>query len=199
VRDHVEQDSINVEKYVKVLASLLVDTIQTTGKMFEEEHLRMINMVSAINTGGSGGAGNRFTATRIMEHKVIMNFRIDFKLAPLNKINALRTIMTGKAKEHFDLWETDHDPTNAAKTYEDLLNKVKDYARRRKLNSSAKEKIQQGGDPMDVGAVGGWDYEDYDYDQDVVYAIGFKGKGKGSKGGKVKRECYNGGSTGRFS
>ena len=78
----------------------------------------------------------------------------EFKLAPLYKINALRMLMTGKAKEYFDLWEADHDPTNAAKTYEELLNKVKDYARRRKLDSSAKEKIEQRGDPMDVGAEG---------------------------------------------
>ena len=61
-----------------------------------------------------------------------------------------------------------------------MLNKVKDYARRCKLDTTAKERMQQGGDPMDVGAVGGWSWEDYD--QDGVYAIGFKGKGKGGKG-----------------
>ncbi len=36
----------------------------------------MINIVSAIETGGSGRVGNRFTAKRIMEHKVIMNLRM---------------------------------------------------------------------------------------------------------------------------
>ena len=37
----------------------------------------MINLVSAINPGGSGGhGGNRFTAKGIMEHKVIMNLRM---------------------------------------------------------------------------------------------------------------------------
>ncbi len=53
---------------------------------------------------------------------------------------------------------------------------------------------------MDVGAVGGWDYENYNYVQDGVYAIGFKGKrkGKGSKGGKGRVECYSCGSTGPF-
>ncbi len=35
------------------------------------------------------------------------------------------------------------------------MNRVKDFVRRRKSDSSAKEKIQQGGDPMDVGAVDG--------------------------------------------
>ncbi len=69
----------------------------------------------------------------------------------------------------------DHDPTNATKTYEELLNTVKDYARRRKLDIPAKERTPQGGDPMDVGVVGGWCWDDYD--QDVVYAIGFKGEG----------------------
>ncbi len=63
-----------------------------------------------------------------------------FELAPLFKINALRKIITGEAKEYFDLWEADRDPTDAAKTYQELLNKVKDYSRRRKLDSSAKDK-----------------------------------------------------------
>jgi hypothetical protein len=104
----------------------------------------------------------------------------EFKLAPLCKINALRMPMTGKAKEYFDFWQVDHDPTNAAKTYEELLSKVKDYARRRKLDSSAKEKFQEGGDPMDVGVVGGWDCENYDYDQYGVYASVSTRKGTGN-------------------
>ncbi len=48
------------------------------------------------------------------------------------KNDALRMVMTGKAKEYFDQWEADHDPTNAAKTHEELLNKVKGYAMGRK-------------------------------------------------------------------
>ncbi len=59
--------------------------------------------------------------------------------------------MAGKAKEYFDLREAHHDPTNAKKACEELLNKVKDYARRRKLDTHAKERMQQGGDPT------GWD------------------------------------------
>ncbi len=47
------------------------------------------------------------------------------KLAPLFKINTLRMLMTVKAKGYFDLWEADHDSTNAKKTYEELLNKVR--------------------------------------------------------------------------
>ncbi len=35
-------------------------------------------------------------------------------------------LMTGKAKEYFDLWEADRRTTYAAKSYEELLSKVKD-------------------------------------------------------------------------
>ncbi len=107
----------------------------------------------------------------------------EFKLVPLYKINALCMLMTRKAKGYFDFWEADHDPTKAAKKYEELLSKVKDYARGCKFDSSANEKIQQGGDLMYKGAVGGWNQEDYD--QDGAHAMGFKGKGKG-KGGAGK-------------
>ncbi len=103
----------------------------------------------------------------------------EFKLAPLFKINASRMMMTGKAKEYFDLREADHDPTHAKKRYEELLNKFKSYAGRRKLDITVKERMQQGGDPMDVGTVGGWSWEDYD--QEGIYA-GLKGKGKRAKG-----------------
>ncbi len=47
-------------------------------------------------------------------------------------------IMAGKAKEHFDIWEADRDTTDVAKSYEELLSKVEEYARRRNLDSSAK-------------------------------------------------------------
>ncbi len=51
---------------------------------------------------------------------------------------------------------------------------------------------------MDVGAVGGYDWEEQYYDQDGVFAISFKGKGMG-KGIKGKGECYDWGATGNFS
>ncbi len=41
------------------------------------------------------------------------------------------------------MW-ADHDPTYVKKTYEELLNKVKGSARRRKLDTNAKEMMQQG-------------------------------------------------------
>ena len=77
VRDNVEAVSINVEKYVKEIAALVADLTKAAGRMFEQEDLRMINMVSAINPGGSGGqGGNRFTAKGSLERKVIMNLRM---------------------------------------------------------------------------------------------------------------------------
>ncbi len=77
-----------------------------------------------------------------------------FKLAPVFKMNAFRSLMIWKSKKYFDLWEADKDHTDPSKSYEELLTKVQDYSRRRKLDSSAKQKMQHGGDPMDVGAVG---------------------------------------------
>ena len=41
------------------------------------------------------------------------------------------------------MWEADREPTNAKMTYEELLIKVKDYARRRKLDNTAKERNRQ--------------------------------------------------------
>ncbi len=81
-----------------------------------------------------------------------------------------------------------------------MLGKVKDYSRRRKLDSSAKENMQGGGDPMDVGAVGGWSwYDDVEggCDHEGVSAVGFEGKGKSKD--KGKEDCYNCGSPDRFS
>ena len=84
----------------------------------------------------------------------------EFKLAPVFKINALRTLMVGKSKEYFDLWESDKDHTDPSKSYEELMAKLKDYSRRKKMDNTAREKIQHGGEPMDVGAVGGWSWND---------------------------------------
>ncbi len=74
----------------------------------------------------------------------------EFKLAPIFKISTLRMFMAGQARGYFDLWDADLDTTDLAKSYEELLTKVKDYSRKRKLDSTAKEKMQHGGGPMDV-------------------------------------------------
>jgi hypothetical protein len=71
--DHVETDSINVKQYVKEIAALVADLAKATGRMFEQEPMRMIIMVTSIHLGGVGG-GSRFT-TGLMEHRVIQNLR----------------------------------------------------------------------------------------------------------------------------
>ena len=121
-----------------------------------------------------------------------------YKLAAVFKLDALRTLTAGKAREYFDLWEDDRDNVDAAKSFMELLNKLKDFARRRKLDTVAQKNIQQGGDPMDVGAVTGWGVPGvYDDDHDGVCAVGVKGEGKSK--GKGKEECYNCGSSGHFA
>ncbi len=50
------------------------------------------------------------------------------------------------------------DTTDQAKSYEVLMAKVKDESKRRKLDSSVKEKMQHGGGPMGVGVVGRWSW-----------------------------------------
>ncbi len=72
----------------------------------------------------------------------------EHKLPATYKINALRMLMVGKSKEHFDLWEADRDHADAAKSHMELLNKVKDYARKRKLDSAVQKNTQSGSDHM---------------------------------------------------
>ncbi len=49
----------------------------------------------------------------------------EYKLVPVFKINSLRMLMTGKAREYIDLWDGDRDNTDAAKSYEEVLSRVK--------------------------------------------------------------------------
>ncbi len=55
--------------------------------------------------------------------------------------------------EHVEMWLSKVRRLEAHG--EDLLAKVQDYSSRRKLDSSARERLQHGVDPMDVGVVGG--------------------------------------------
>ncbi len=59
----------------------------------------------------------------------------ELKLAPIFKISALRMLTTGKAKEHFDLWELDRDTADPAKAYQQLLGKVQNYSRRSQMDN----------------------------------------------------------------
>ena len=70
-----------------------------------------------------------------------------FVLAPLYKVIALQKLMVGRAKEHFDLWETEHKQ-DADCGFAKNLDKVRDYSRKAKLESSATDKKIN--DPYDV-------------------------------------------------
>ncbi len=70
--DNVARDQLNVAKYVKELSDVCMEMVRATGAMFEQEHLRFINMFAAIGGCGQGGGGHRFPKG-IMEHKVMQN------------------------------------------------------------------------------------------------------------------------------
>jgi len=75
-----------------------------------------------------------------------------YALPPLYKVTAMKLMMVGRAKENYEIWEADHkdDPDGG---YAKILEKVKDYARKKKLDSVAKKSESTGGDPMDLGKV----------------------------------------------
>ncbi len=50
IRDNVEGDSINMEKYLKELAVVSMDLTKACGRMFEQQHLRFTLMFAATKT-----------------------------------------------------------------------------------------------------------------------------------------------------
>ncbi len=61
-------------------------------------------------------------------------------------------LMAGKAEKYSDLWEADRDHTDAARSYDELLNQVNDNARKRSLGTSMQKSIQHSSDTIAVGA-----------------------------------------------
>ena len=122
-----------------------------------------------------------------------------YKLPAVYKLTALKAMLTGKALEYAELWEADLDKVDEEKAYDELLNKVREYGRKKKLDSSARTAVQQGSDPMDVGQVRGdeqgqsWDYSNELVTWETAIAALSKGKGKG-KG--FRGSCFNCGETG---
>ena len=118
-----------------------------------------------------------------------------FKMGPVFKMNALKSLMVGKSKEYFELWETEkhvaYDETSMNDFFDEVLAKVKDYARRKKLDSAVKTKVQQGHDPMDIGQV---DYWANDRDDNEVNVVGGKGRQCWTCGGTdhIAADCPNG-------
>ncbi len=69
----------------------------------------------------------------------------------------------------------DRDQTDAAKSYEELLNKVKGYARQRNGDNTAQKNMQNGSDPVDVGSANGDRYEWPECRNDDTKAVGYCG------------------------
>ena len=74
-----------------------------------------------------------------------MGYGEKYKLPPVHKIVALRTLTIDKTRDHFDQWEAEDKGVDEDATFENLLNKVKDYARKKKIDGR--------GSAMEVGAV----------------------------------------------
>ena len=66
--------------------------------------------------------------------------------------------MVGKAREHFEIWEAEHREDDDG-GYQLILDKIKDYARRKKLDHSA---VRSGSNDMDVGEVNGGHGHDHE-------------------------------------
>ncbi len=74
IENNMATDSINMEKYVKELSKVCWDMSRTTGAMFEQEHLRLINMMVATACGGNG-RGHKFNE-RVMENKIMKGLAV---------------------------------------------------------------------------------------------------------------------------
>ncbi len=93
-------------------------------------------------------------------------------MVPIYKINALRLLTAGNAKEHFESWEADRKHTEAAKSYEELLIS----ARTRKLDAPPVHKnMPHGSGPIDVGAV----HDEWEGDIDAAGLYRHHGKATG--------------------
>ncbi len=75
IKENVENDQPNIERNVKELTAVCEDMFRPTGAMFEQEHLRLINMLVATGVvGGAGGGGVKFEKD-VMKHRVIQNLK----------------------------------------------------------------------------------------------------------------------------
>jgi len=75
-----------------------------------------------------------------------------YALPAMFKQAALKLLMVGKSKDHFDIWQAglQEDDEEGFKT---LLNQVRDYARKQKLEGNVKKAERTGGD-VDIGEAG---------------------------------------------
>ncbi len=77
ISENVAGGQLKVEKYVKELSDVCTKMFRATGCMFEQEHIRFINMVAAAGNGETGGGARGFRYPRsAMENKVVQNMRV---------------------------------------------------------------------------------------------------------------------------
>ncbi len=67
IENNVEMNAINMAKYVRELSKVRWDMFRATGAMFEQEHVRFINMFAATGGNGLGGGATKDTR-RLTEH-----------------------------------------------------------------------------------------------------------------------------------
>ena len=122
-----------------------------------------------------------------------------FGLAPLYKVIALKKLMVGRAKEHFDLWEAEHKQEPDC-GFAKILDKVRDYSRKAKLESSATDK-KNSEDDVEMNSIRKQKEKiakeketEEKWWEEYINAIS-KGKGKGKSGG-FQGTCYNCGEFG---
>ncbi len=60
ISGNVARDQLNVGKYVTKLSDVCLEIFRAAGSMFEQEHLRLINIFAAAGGGGSGGGSHKF-------------------------------------------------------------------------------------------------------------------------------------------
>ncbi len=65
---------MNVEKYVKELTTVVREMFLSIGSMFQQEPMRLFNLLAMSGGQGGHGGGSRYQKT-IMEHKVIQYLR----------------------------------------------------------------------------------------------------------------------------
>ena len=77
------------------------------------------------------------------------NHGAKYALAPLYNVTALELMMTGRANYSYEIWEAGHN-NDLDGSYAKILEHVKDYARKKNVDSAAKKSGSKGGDSMDL-------------------------------------------------
>jgi hypothetical protein len=117
-----------------------------------------------------------------------------YKLPPVYKIVALRSLTIGKARDHFDQWEAEDTSADEDVQFENLLNKVKDYARNNKLDGKGSAMkvggVEKDDDSTWGSSLGGTTQMPPEVESWINAMSKGKGKSKG-KGGGFQGKCYN--------